>query len=230
MKAFSLSLVVPTYNEEKLLENFIRKSMSDLAKVTKDFEIVVVNDGSTDGTLEVARRLANEFGNLKIINLKKNYGVGAATKIGLKSASKEFVVNNSVDAFWDTNDLPLLTKYLAHFDFISGYRTNLKANGLYSKFLTLANYYLIRLLFGLNFKSFQTVQLFPRELLRSIEIHSSGTFMPPELLIKAHRLGKSIKEVPLEYHSRMLGKGKCGSPRNILKTFKEIFRFRFQKL
>lgn len=224
---YSLSMVVPAYNEDELLEVFVRKSMVDLSKITDDFEIILVNDGSTDRTPEIAGRLTKEFKNLRVINLEKNSGVGVATKTGLMAASKEIVFNNTVDAFFNMEDLPLLLKYLPDYDIVSGYRTNLKSNNIYGKLLTLGNYYLIRLLFGLNLKAFQTVQFFRNSFLQSIKIEADSTFMAPELLIKAHNLGKSIKEVGIEYQPRRAGKGKCGNPKNILRTIKDIFKFWF---
>ena len=79
--SYRLSMVVAAYNEEELLEDFIRKSMRDLAKVSDDFEIVLVNDGSTDTTLDIARRLAEEFPELKLINLEKKAAIKLSEKI-----------------------------------------------------------------------------------------------------------------------------------------------------
>lgn len=220
-------MVVPAFNEEELLEEFIRKSMSDIAKVADDFEIILVDDGSTDRTKEIAGHLAKEYKNLKVISLDNNSGVGPATKVGLRAASKDIVFNNSVDAFFDTKDLPFLVEHLDKYDVISGYRTNLKSNNLRGKILTTGNYYLIRLLFGINFKSFQTVQFFRRSFLESIKIEAESTFLSPELMIRAYQAGKTIKEVPLEYQPRLAGKGKCGTPKNILRTLKDVLKFWF---
>ena len=136
----SLSMVVTAYNEEELLGSFIRKSMSDLAKVTSDFEIVLVNDGSTDNTLEIAQKLATEFSNLRVINLDRNLGTGRNYVPGFAAASKEIVFNNTVDAFFDTEDLPLLLEHLDDYDVVSGYRSDLSANSLYKKILTVRKF------------------------------------------------------------------------------------------
>lgn len=220
-------MLVTAYNEEELLESFIRKSMSDLAKVTNDFEIVLVNDGSTDNTPKIAQKLATEFSNLRVIDLERNLGTGKNYVPGIAAASKEIVFTNTVDAFFNTEDLPLLLSYLDDYDVVSGYRSDLSANNLYQKTLTLGNYTLIRLLFCLRLKAYQTVQFHRKSFLDSISIEGESSFMAPELLLKAHKAGRSIKEVKIKYHPRLAGKAKGGNIKSILRTFKDILKFWF---
>ncbi|MDI6591497.1 MAG: glycosyltransferase family 2 protein [Patescibacteria group bacterium] len=227
MRKYSLSMVVPAYNEEELLGSFIRKSMRDLAIVSNDFEIILVNDGSTDRTLEIASKLAQEYSNLKIINLEKNLGTGKSIIPGFAAASKEIVFNNTVDAFFNTEDLPLLLQYLDKYDVVSGYRSDLSAHNLYQKILTLGNYFLIRLLFGIPLKAYQTVQLHRRSFLQNITIEGKSSFISPELLYKSLKKGLKIKEVKIRYYPRLAGKAKGGHPKNILRTAKDILKFWF---
>lgn len=225
MKCYSLSLVVPVYNEEELLEEFISRSMNDLERVSDDFEIILVNDGSTDRTLEISQRICSSNKNLRLISLEKNSGVGVATKVGLKAAVKEIIFNNTVDAFFNTEELPRFLSYIDDYDVLSGYRTNLKSNNLYGKILTVGNFYLIKILFMLNLRAVQTAQFFKKKVLDSIEIESNSTFVAPELLIKAAKLGYRIKEIGTVYQKRKAGKGKCGKISNVLDSFMEIIHF-----
>lgn len=226
--SYSLSMLVAAYNEEELLESFIRKSMTDLAKVANDFEIVLVNDGSTDNTLIIAQKLVAEFPNLRVINLDRNLGTGKSMLPGFSAVSKEIVFWNTVDAVFNTGDLPLLLRYLDDYDVVSGYRSDLSANNLYQKTLTVGNYIVIRLLFGVRLKAYQTVQFHRKSFLNSISIEAESSFISPELLLKAHKAGKRIKEVKIKYHPRLAGKAKGGNLKNILMTFKDILRFWFQ--
>ena len=228
MKKYSLSLVVPAYNEELLLEEFIEESVADLEKVSDDYEIILVNDGSTDNTLPIAEKLAQRYKCLKIINLEKNSGVGVATRIGLKAASKEIIFNNTVDGFFNTKELPRFLEPLAEYDVVSGYRINLKSNSIYGKILTVGNYYLIKMLFPVKLKAYQTVQFFKKPVLDKIVIEADTTFVAPELLIKAHYLGYQIKELGTEYRKRKKGKGKCGKPINVVKSFINITKYWFK--
>ncbi len=228
MKKYSLSLVVPVYNEELILEDFVVESIDNLKKVTDDFEIILVNDGSTDKTGDILKQLEHCNNCIKVINFDRNMGVGVATKVGLKAAIKEVVFNNTVDAFFDLKDLPKFLQYLDKYDVISGYRINLKSNNLYGKMLTLGNYFLIRFLFQLKLKAFQTVQFLKKDFLDNIEIESSTTFVAPEILIKAHRLGYKIKEIETEYRKRKAGRGKCGKLVNVFKSLHDILKFWFK--
>ena len=218
-------MVVPAYNEEELIEPFVQKSVRDLSAVTNDFEIVLVNDGSTDQTLPIARRLSQEFPQLKVVDAGRNLGTGANMLPGFRAATKEWILNNTVDAFFNTEDLPRLLSVLDGADGVSGYRTDLSANNPYQKLLTLGNFCLIRLLFGVNLKAFQTVQIHRRDFLSTITIDARSSFVSPELLIRAHAAGKVIREVPVVFHKRTAGRSKGGSLRHVARTFKDILRF-----
>ena len=225
---YSLSMVVCAYNEEELIESFIRKSIKDLAQATNDFEIILVNDGSTDKTLSIAQKLAKEFKQLCLINLEENLGTGKNFIPGFAAASKEIVFNNTVDAVFNTEDLPLMLKYLDEYDIVSGYRSDLSANSLYQKILTLVNYWLIRFLFPLKLRAYQTIQFHRRAFLQNIKIEARSSFISPELLLKAHWQGKSIKEVEIKFYPRTAGQAKGGKFKHIFRTFKDIMKFWFK--
>ncbi len=225
MKKYSLSLVVAAFNEEEILEDFVRKSITDLSRVSDDFEIILVDDGSTDHSLEIENKLAKELPQLKIIPLKKNVGTGLNYIPGYKAASKEIVFPNTIDAFFNTEDLPQMLPFLENADVVSCYRTNLKANNLYQKILTLGNYFLIRILFPLKLRSYQSVQFHHREFLQGVAIESRSSFISPELLIKAAALGKSIKEVPFVFQPRRGGKAKGGKMKFVFRALWDILKF-----
>jgi len=225
---YSLSMVVPAFNEEELLEEFVAKSVRDMSAVADDFEIVLVNDGSTDRTMEIARRLAMEVPQLKIVDLKRNLGNGANVMVGFRHATKEIVFNNTVDAFFNTEDLAWILPELDRYDSISGYRSDLSANNPYQKMLTLGNKTLIRLLFPLKLKAYQTVQFHRRTLFDDIQIEARSSFVSPELLIKAHATGRTIGEVQVVFHPRTKGTAKGGGLKHVIRTFKDIFRFWFK--
>ena len=221
---YSLSMVVPALNEEELLEEFIHKSVRDMSAVSDDFEIVLVDDGSTDRTLEIAHELAKGIPQLKIVDLGRNLGNGANVMVGFRHATKEIVFNNTVDAFFNTEDLAQILPHLDRFDSVSGYRSDLSANSLYGKILTLGNLTLIRLLFPLKLKAYQTVQFHRRSLFDDIEIEARSSFVSPELLIKAHATGRTIGEVQVVFHPRTKGTAKGGGLKHVVRTFRDIFR------
>lgn len=225
MKPPSLSLVATAFNEKELVETFLRKSARDLAAVTDDWEIVLVNDGSTDGTLEIAQRVAREIPQLRVLDLGRNLGTGSCYIPGFYAARKEIVFNNTVDAFFDTGELPRILPLLREYDCLSGYRSDLKANNLYQKLLTLVNYSLIRILFGMPLKAFQTLQFHRRAFFDQIEMEARSSFLSPELLYKAQRLGKRIGEVMITFHARKAGTAKGGKLKHVARSLKDILGF-----
>lgn len=225
---FSLSMVVPALNEEELIEEFFEKSVRDLSAVSSDWEIVLVDDGSTDRTLDLARAWQERYPQIQVVSLGRNLGNGANVEVGFRHASKEIVFNNTVDAFFNTEDLSWVLPYLQQYDSVSGCRTDLAANNIYQKMLTLGNITLIRTLFPLKLKAYQTVQFHRRSLFDQIRIEGRSSFVSPELLIKAHYLGYSIGEVEVVFHPRLKGTAKGGGVKHVIRTFRDIFKFWFR--
>src|ERR1017187_1017174 len=112
-------MVVPAFNEEVLVEEFIEKSKKDLSKVADDWEIIFVNDGSTDRTSEIAHQMARRIPQVKVIDLPENIGNGANVEVGFNNATKDIVFNNTVDAFFNTEDLEWILPHLDRYDSIS---------------------------------------------------------------------------------------------------------------
>lgn len=224
-RPFSLSLVATAFNERELIEEFLHKSARDLAAVTDDWEIILVNDGSTDGTLELACATAAKNPRIRVLDLGRNLGTGSCYIPGFYAASREIVFNNTVDAFFDTAELPRMLPLLREFDVLSGYRSDLKANNLYQKLLTVVNYRLIRLLFGLPLRAFQTLQFHRRAFFDEIEMEARSSFLSPELLFKASRLGRRIGEVPIVFHARKAGTAKGGRLVHVLRSVRNILHF-----
>lgn len=224
----SLSMVVPALNEEELVDEFLEKSVRDLQAVTEDWEIVFVDDGSTDRTKEFAEAWIEKYPQIQVVSLGRNLGNGANVEVGFRHATKEVVFNNTVDMFFNTEDLAWIVPYLEQYDSISGYRSDLTANNLYQKILTLGNLTLIKTLFPLKLKAYQTVQFHRRSLFEQIEIEGRSSFVSPELLIKAHYLGYSIGEVEVKFHPRTKGTAKGGGLKHVLRTFRDMIRFWFR--
>ena len=224
----SLSMVVPALNEDELVDEFLEKSIRDLSAVTNDWEIVFVDDGSTDKTVEYAQAWANKYPQVNIISLGRNLGNGANVEVGFQHATKEVVFNNTVDAFFNTEDLEWIVPHLEQYDSISGYRSDLSANNPYQKLLTLGNLTLIRTLFPLKLKAYQTVQFHRRSLFEQIQIEGRSSFVSPELLIKAHYLGYSIGEVEVKFHPRLKGTAKGGGLKHVVRTFRDMMKFWFK--
>jgi len=216
------------YNEEELVEEFVKTSTADLERATNDYEIILVDDGSTDRTWEIMQRLVGQYPKLKIARHPENLRPGQCFHTCLKYATKDIVFWNTVDMFLDTKDIPKFLDALNYADMVQGVRTNLKANSVYRKLTQIVNYRLIRILFGIPLAEFQNTKFFRLKFAKGITLESRSNFTNPEFAIKAHFLGLSIKEVPMEFQPRKKGAAKCGTPRYISETFGNIFFFWFK--
>lgn len=224
---YKISLVIPAYNEEETIERAIKTSVDFLSSITSDYEIVIVNDDSSDQTGQIVDRYAQLNPNVKPIHNKNNLGSGRSLFIGLKRAQYDFILTNFADLPFDIKELSGILTLLdkAEIDFVVITRRDRKANSIYRKITSLVNYWLIRTLFNLKTKDFQFVQVYKKKVIDAINISSKGTFVPPEIIIKALHEGFKMKEYNTVFHPRVGGNAKYGNPRLILQTIYEIAVF-----
>lgn len=222
----SISLILPAYQEEETIANAIAVSENYLSKRTAAYEIIVVNDASRDRTGEIAEALAGNNRHIKVLHNVNNIGSGGSLFIGLKAAHSELLVTNFADLPFDINELGKIESILeGGADFIVVVRKDRSANTVYRKITSLVNYWLIRLLFWVKVSDFQFVQVYKRYVIDAIKAESKGTFIAPEIIIKAREKGFVCKEYKTDFHPRQSGKAKCGSPKIILQTIFEMLRF-----
>lgn len=225
----SISLVMPVYNEEEGIESALRYCIDQLRSMVDQYEIIVVDDGSVDRTAQIVEQVARQFPRVKLFRNPKNIGSGKSLFLGFKKAAFDFVASNFADLPFDIKELP---KALSLFDsvdvdFVVVCRRDRSANTFYRKVTSLANYWAIRFLFGVKMRDFQFVQIYRKKVLDVSEVASKGTFVPPELMIKAVRRGFKFREYVTDFHPRRMGKAKCGSPMVIAETIREMFKFWF---
>lgn len=225
------TMVVPMYNEEELIGAFLSRSEDDLGAVCGDgYEILVVDDGSTDNSAEILGEFCRRNGRLRALSLGRNTGIANATIAGLREARGEIVFWNTVDRVIDTREC--LTKALEAlgkgWDAASFYRENLEGNTLYQKILTMGNVALIRALFPWRFRAYQQFQFHRSDFVRKVVFESEGYFLVPELLFKAKASGLKICEMPAVYHGRGAGKAKGGRLKWVMRTWRDIIRLWFR--
>lgn len=219
----SLSLWAWALNEESLVEEFVEKSVQDLEKVTPDYEIILIDDGSTDRTWLLMQKMAAKYPQkVKISKHPKNLRPGYCMHTCLAYTTKEIVFWNTVDSFFDTTNLQEWVDALSDCDMVQGIRTDLAANTVYRKLTHLVNYGLIRFLFDIPIREFQNVKFCRADFLHEIGFESSSTFTNPECSIKAFLKGMTIKEKSMVFKSRKSGKAKGANPFGIFESLRDI--------
>ena len=223
----TISVIIPAYNEEGNIKKAVQACVEVLPSLTDVFEIIVVDDGSKDGTKQIAEELARYTSSVKVYHHAFNKGMGAAVATGISHARYELVFPIPADLQFDIRELSKFLPLIASSDIVAGYRVQ-REGTLYRRIVTFTNHILLRMLFGLKVKDPSWVKLFRRRIFDSISITSSGFFWEAEVLIKAVRNKYRIQEVEVHSYPRMRGKSSGGTFRAAVKTFFTLLKFWFQ--
>jgi glycosyltransferase involved in cell wall biosynthesis len=221
----SISLVIPVFNEEENIEHAVACAIETLALQPGAWEIVAVDDASTDGSAAILARLAEGEPRLRVVRHEVNRSLGAALRSGFAAARGDLVLYMDADLPFDPRDLLRAMHALAvtRADMIAGYRLDRTAEGWRRTLYSYVYNLLIGLLFGwphrdINF-SFKLVR---REVLEALELRSEGSLIDAELVVKARNLGFVIQQLGLDYFPRTRGRSTLSSPAVILRILREL--------
>ena len=223
----SVSLVIPMYNEELNIEHAIAAAVEALTKYTDDYEIVIVDDASTDDSPGLVAIEAARNPRIRMIRHKKNRKLGGSLKTGFGAATKDLVLYMDADLPFDPDVLgrAMRALHVTGADLIAGYRLDRTMEGfrrtVYSYFYNA----LIGVLFGWPHRDINfSFKLMKREVLRAIELKSEGSLIDAELIVKAKNRGFAIQQIGLDYFPRIRGTSHLSSPRVILKILAELVK------
>ncbi len=226
---YDISLVIPAYNEEESISRAIDTADQYLKTVAREYEIIIVNDGSTDRTAIIIDYYASLNSRVIALHNSKNEGSGRSLYIGFKKAKFEYVVSNFADLpfnFDDLNSVMLLFIDSA-VDFIIVVRRNRRANSFFRKVTSIVNYWFIRIIFNISVSDFQFIQVYRKYVLDAVRANSRGTFVPAEIIISAVHKGYRFREYVTDFHPRFAGEAKCGRLRIVMQSIYEILIFWF---
>ena len=227
----SLSYVVPVFNEAEILDETLRvfvQELDALDGIVADFEVLVVDDASRDGSAEIARAWAERDSRVRLLRHPTNLGAGVGILTALAHATKEWFSVNCADRPFDTRDIRSVAPLLAESDVVVVARTDRSANSPYRKATSWVNYQLVKLLFRIPVEDCQFVQFYRTRHVKDLRILSRGTLVPPELIMRAVRNGARLRQLRLPFHRRPGGTPKYGHPRHALRTLLEMARLRRQ--
>jgi glycosyltransferase involved in cell wall biosynthesis len=214
------------YNEEVYLPRAVNAARAALEKLGGgDHEIVVVNDHSTDGTVELAEQLVREDPRIRLVHNDGRRGLGATLRRGYAAASKELVLYTDADLPFDLLELPRAVRLLQYqrADVLSAYRFDRTSEGIVRTLYTLAYSGLIRTLFALRLRDINfSFKLFRRSLLDKIHLRSEGSFIDAEFLLRARKAGASVIQIGVDYFPRSRGVSTLASPTVILGILREM--------
>ncbi len=222
---YNISLFFPCYNEEDNIETTVKKALDVLRSLTDTFEIIVVDDGSSDQTEKIVRSLIKEEKRIKLIQHPRNRGYGAVLRTGLKNARYELICFTDADGQFDFSQIKKMLPLINDSDVVIGYRK--KRRDSFHRLVNAKIYGLvIRLFFGLKVKDVDCgFKLFQKKVIDDIEIESQGALASAEILVKIKSKGYRIMEIGVDHFPRFAGKSTGANLRVIFKAAKELFRF-----
>lgn len=219
----SVSVFFPCYNDSKSISKLVLDAKDVLQKYTDDFEIIVIDDGSKDKSLEVLKKLLKKVRQLKLIVHEKNRGYGGALKSGFKHSSKDLIFYTDGDGQYDVKELPILLNLMTDdINFVNGikmdrqdYRYRIILGSLYS-FITRWAFLLPTYDVDCDFR------LIRRKIIKKINLTSNSGSICVELVKKAQKANAKFRQVSIHHYERRYGKSQFFRLNYLFRTFSEL--------
>lgn len=222
IKVPELSIFFPFWNEEQNIESVVKKAIPIAEKIAQKWEIIVVDDGSSDKTLEIAKRLAQEDTRFVVVPHATNRGYGAALKTGFATAKYNLIVFNDGDGQFDFAEVSKFLEKIQNSDLVIGFRKKRLDNPFRHLLMNLLKVWDF-IFFGFRFKDIDCgFKLFRKEALNKImPFKSEGAMITTEILAKAKKANLKISEVEVHHYPRIYGDQSGGNLRVILRAVRE---------
>lgn len=221
-----LSIVIPLYNEEESLEELYRKNIEVIKTLGKEYEIVFVNDASSDGSLDILKRLKKSDPNITIVSFKHNHGQTAAMDAGFKYSTGDVIVTMDADLQNDPGDIPLLLEQLDRFDVVVGWRYERQDSWLRKISSRIANSVRNKVSGETIADTGCSLKAFKRQCLENINLYNGmHRFLPT--LVKLE--GYTVTQVKVSHHPRLYGTSKYGVWNRVFKATYDLMVVRWMK-
>lgn len=220
----NISIILPVYNEKDNIETTVKSILDFLPRIADKFEIILVDDGSVDGTGSIIKTLSQNSSCIKEVYHHKNIGYGVTLKSGFKIAQYPLLFFMDSDGQYEISEIVKLIGYIGEFDIVVGVRT-IRRDSWHRITLGILYNLVICLLFRLKLRDITCgFKLIRKSAIERMELKSTGGFINAEILIKAKRKGYLIKEVNIEHLQRTKGAQGGANPRVFIKKIVEMFR------
>ena len=215
------------FNEEETIEHALAWAVEALERHCDDWEVVVVDDASTDGSPGIVGRLAEADRRIVVLRHPVNRKLGGSLKTGFAAATNDLVLYMDADVPFDPDEIgrAIRALELTRADIIAGYRLDRTMEGWLRTVYSYAYNFLIGILFGWPHRDINfSFKLMRREVLQAVELRSEGSLIDAELIVKAKNLGFVIQQLGLDYFTRTRGRSTLSSPKVIVKMLVELVK------
>ncbi|MDX2098551.1 MAG: glycosyltransferase family 2 protein [Leptolyngbyaceae cyanobacterium bins.59] len=194
----TISIIIPALNEEANVQKTVMEVLDVLPDYFSDYELLLINDGSTDQTGAVMEHLAKDYGHIRVFHSAKNLGLGASYKRGVAEARFEYIMIVFSDGGLPPANLVTMFEQIGKADIVVGYVPNLKQIKSLTRYLISRSYtVMLNFLFGLNIKYYNGSAIYRREAFADIDITSERFGFQGEILVKLLKLGYSYVQAPV---------------------------------
>jgi len=225
-RKIDISIVVPVYNEEENLPILIPHLSKVLDPLGKSYEMILVDDGSSDGSRKIVKQMASADPRIRLLGFKKNCGETAAGAAGLKAARGDIVITIDADLQNDPEDIPRMLGYLKEYDMVTGWREKRDDSRVKRITSRIANRIRNRLSGEEIRDSGCTFRVYKRECLQDLKLYKGmHRFMPTLVKLEGYR----VIEIPIAHHPRRFGVSKYTTWNRMWRAFVDLLAVRWMK-
>jgi glycosyltransferase involved in cell wall biosynthesis len=223
-----LTVVLPCFNEAPNVAQAIREATWAAVCNADEHQIVVVDDGSTDGTGQIAADVARSVPHVRVVQHDRNRGYGAALASGLRAARMPWVLLTDSDLQFDLEQLADFVPLTPEADLVAGWRLD-RRDPLHRRVNAAAWNWLVRRTFDLEVRDVDCAfKLIRRDVVEDLPLTSTGAMISTELLVRAMANGARIRELGVEHRPRIAGEQSGADPRVVLRAFRELRQLRHE--
>ena len=225
MERISLTAFFPAYNDQHTIEAIVRTAAEEMQKVTDDFEVLVVNDGSKDQTGVILTQLQSKLPFLRVIHHERNRGYGAALISGFKNARKDLIFYTDGDGQYDVREIHnLLAELKPNIELVNGYKVK-RADAWYRIWIGALYRRAMKWVFGFSIRDVDCdFRLLRRYIFETISLESASGVICVEMAKKFDRAGFRMVEVPVSHYPRMHGRSEFFRVRHLVHTFRGLLK------
>ncbi len=220
-----LSVFFPACNDAATIASLVIAAVQTASRLTPDFEVLIVNDGSTDATASVADELARLYPQVRVIHHERNRGYGGALRSGFGAATKDLVFYTDGDAQYDPREMERLwVRMEAGIDLVNGYKIS-RSDPVHRILIGRLYHHTVKMLFGLRVRDVDCdFRLIRRSVFDTVRLEKTSGVICLEMMKKIQDAGFQIAEVPVHHYHRAYGKSQFFNFRRIARTAIDVFR------
>ena len=220
-----LSVFFPAYNDSGTIASLVIAALGAARKLTPDFEVIVINDGSADATAEIANELARTYPEVKVVHHEGNRGYGGALRSGFAAATRELVFYTDGDAQYDPSEMAVLWAALTHdVDLVNGYKIS-RSDPLHRVVIGRIYHHVVKQLFGLRVRDVDCdFRLMRRSIFDKVTLEKDSGVICLEMMKKIQDAGFTIAEVPVHHYHRVYGRSQFFNFRRLARTIADVMK------